>query len=240
MNLHPIGWAPMVDRSKSPRTRPVRAEDLQAMLGSVKEPKVGERRAPRLLPTSMRAELAAAGMAADTMADVRDGEPGVVVPVLIRWFGQLENNADRRLALKVFGARAARPWSCEISDALIRAYQRDEFGDLRWAIADTLTKVPCRESFASLVDLLHHHEFGQAREMLLVAIAGTRDRRAAGSIAPFLNDSDLAGHAVIGMGIVAPLATPYRALVEQLTHDHRAWVRKEATRALEKIDREIG
>jgi HEAT repeat protein len=62
-----------------------------------------------------------------------------------------------------------------------------------------------------------------------------KDPRAVDVLIDLLDDDDVAGHAVVGLGKLR--ASKARQRVEEFLAHPKAWVRREAKRALAKIDK---
>jgi HEAT repeat protein len=101
---------------------------------------------------------------------------------------------------------------------------------------NALSVIAGADLFDDLVRLLRTKEHGQARQMLAVALGTTRDRRAIQVLLDLLDDEDVVGHAVIGLGKLHPGPEVWDRVAPLLAH-RKPWVRKEAAKLLKKIDR---
>jgi hypothetical protein len=70
--------------------------------------------------------------------------------------------------------------------------------------------------------------------MLVVALARTKHPDAAAELRELTRDEALAGHVVMAIGELA--ARELRSFAEQQLHSDHAWVRKEAKKALSRLD----
>jgi HEAT repeat protein len=174
------------------------------------------------------------GFAVDSVSDLFNQafDYRAAVPTLIQWLpviGNLDVKEDIVRALSVKWAKpiAAKPLIREFLDA------PDEAGSLRWAIANALEVVADDSVCEEVVNLAADERYGRSRQMLALALGKMKDPRAKAPLVQMLGDEELAGHAVIGLGRMRARDT--RALIEPFLEDPRAWVRKEARRALDRI-----
>ena len=161
------------------------------------------------------------------------------VPVLLGWLERLdavprhERGSVREMLIRALTVPAARG---SAAPALIEEFRRaedpSEFG-IRWVIANALSVVADGEVFNDLVELALDRSYGRAREMLMLALARTRDPRAVAVLVDMLDDEVVAGHAVMALGQLKEREA--RAAIEPFLDDERPWVRKEAKKALAKL-----
>ena len=155
------------------------------------------------------------------------------VPTLIRWVGEASNQAlkddiVRTLTLPAAAPDAARP----LIDEFKRTEDARETG-LRWTIANALAVVADKSVFDDIVGLLLDKSYGKSREMLALALAATGDSRSAAVLNSLLDDEVVVGHAIMAL---RKLKAPVRAdRVQQLLEHPKAWIRKEAKRAVQEV-----
>lgn len=88
--------------------------------------------------------------------------------------------------------------------------------------------------FDDLVGLARDRSFGRAREMIVLGLSRSKRPEAGGVLTELLDDADVNGHAVKALRkLRVPSARPG---LERMLGDKRAWVRKEARRALANLD----
>jgi HEAT repeat protein len=106
---------------------------------------------------------------------------------------------------------------------------------LKWAIGNALCIVADDSVFQDVVALARDERHGQAREMVVEALANRRYPQAVDVLCELLADEEVAGHALVALGkLKAACARPQ---IEPFLNHSEGWVRKEAKRALAKIDR---
>jgi hypothetical protein len=163
------------------------------------------------------------------------------VPILVNWLPRISN-----LDVKASIARALSvPWAKEAVPALIEEFRNaaestaDGFvSPLKPAIGNALEILADDSIFSELVELVLDRRHGRDRVMLALALAKMRDERAVDVLLKLLDDEEVAGHAVVALRKVkAKKAEPY---LEKFLSDPRAWVRKEAERALKGIRKADG
>lgn len=177
-------------------------------------------------------ELAVVGYEFESLADLRTS--GVryreAIPVLL---SGLASGADRKVKGEIVRALTV-PWAKPAATRTLTEQFReveDETGmGLRWSIGNALEVVWDDSCFDDLVGLAQAVEFGKAREMVVLGLARSKRSEAGEVLIELLDDSVVNGHAVKALRkLKVPAAW---AGLEQMLSDDRAWVRKEAQRAL--------
>jgi HEAT repeat protein len=196
------------------------------------------RGAAREAEAPVLADLADAGYRFDSLADLRHSRVRyrTAVPVLLRWLPQVTNRDVKEDIVRALSIPWARPTAAR---ALIKEFRRvdsavDPDGSgLRWTIGNALEVVGDDSVFDELVDLARDRSYGKARQMVVLGLGKSKDPRAPGVLMKLLDDDDVSGHAVKALGkLKAPQARP---ALEPMLHDSRAWVRREAKKALAKL-----
>jgi HEAT repeat protein len=108
---------------------------------------------------------------------------------------------------------------------------------VKWAIGNALSVVATDEALDDLTAFVQDKRHGKSREMLAVALGNMRDERdrAIDVLRRLLTDDQVSGHAVIALGNLH--AREARADIEPFREHPNRWVRKEAEKALKKIDK---
>jgi len=120
---------------------------------------------------------------------------------------------------------------------LIKEFKGAQEGEtlLRWAIGNALSVVAGEGDFDAIAELIQDRRYGTARQMLADALVGTRDPRSVNILIGLLKDPDVVGHAIIALGKLR--ATKARPRIEPFLDHPMPWIRHEAKRAIEKINR---
>jgi len=88
-----------------------------------------------------------------------------------------------------------------------------------------------------MIALATDRRYGKAREMIVVGLGNMKDGRAIPPLLDLLKDDIVSGHAIVALGrLRAPSAPPH--VLPFLKHP-KAWVRKEARKVIERIDKAI-
>jgi hypothetical protein len=138
---------------------------------------------------ALRADLEAAGISArDFGFFARDvPEAGIraprfdfeaAVPVLIRWLPRAQTPlVKERIVRSLTGERAATPAALK---PLVEEFRKadDEESALKWAIANALATLADASIADDLIELAGDRRHGESREMLMDAVARTKDERA--------------------------------------------------------------
>ncbi len=156
------------------------------------------------------------------------------VPVLLKWLPLVNYEPLKHDIVDCLAVPWARPAAAR---TLIDEFRRDDHARVSpaWTIGNTLSVVADDSVFDEVVELATDRRYGRAREMVAVALGNMRDPRAVDVLIGLLDDDQVAGHAIIGLGkLRAPRSRPY--IEPFLTHSMRWW-RTEAKRAIAKIDK---
>jgi hypothetical protein len=182
------------------------------------------------------AELADAGFALDTIGDLRGSgrRYTAAIPVLVTWLPVVTYDGVRGDIVRCLGV----PWAPAAAPALVTEFRRAEPGSgpgRRWAIAAALAESANDAVFDEIVELARDRGYGSDRQMLALALGRMRDPRAVEVLIDLGRDDDLAGHAAMALGRLRAAAA--RPLLEKLAGHPARWVRREAAKALRRIER---
>ena len=174
-------------------------------------------------------------MAVSDIYDFVNGStPLEAVPVLIQLLPVLEDGAIKEGVIRALGDKTARGIAAH---PLIEELKRIGSSSplLGWVIANSLAEIVELSDFEELRSLVRDASLGKAREMLVLALARTRHPDVAAELAQLTDDEAVAGHIVIAAGEIG--ASQLRLFVERQLIGGRPWVRKEARKALRRIQR---
>jgi hypothetical protein len=184
------------------------------------------------------AELAEAGYRMRSLAELRHSGARYrgAVPVLLRWLPQV---TDRKLKGEIVRALSV-PWARPVATGpMIEEFRRadasvDPTGTgLRWTIGNALEVLADDSSFDELAELVRDRRYGKARQMVVLGLGRSKRPEAATVLIGLLDDPEVDGHAVKALGKLRPPAA--RAALESKSDDKRAWVRREAKKALARL-----
>ena len=176
--------------------------------------------------------LRAVGYEVGSLAELRESGERYrdAIPTLV---AALSEVVDTRVLMEVVRALSV-PWAKPAATStLIDLFQRVEDANglgLRWAIGNALEVTWDDDDFEALVDLACDRSYGRSREMIVLGLARSKRPEAGTVLLGLLDDTDVNGHALKALRKLK-LPVP-RAGLERMLDDDRAWVRKEAQRAL--------
>lgn len=143
----------------------------------------------------------------------------------------LASTNDIKLKIEIVRALSV-PWAKpSATGPLVEEFRRatDE-KDLRWIIGNALEVVWDDDHFSELVEIATDRRLGRAREMVVLGFRRSKRAEAGDVLIGLLDDPTVNGHAASALRrLKLPRARTY---LEPLLTDKRAWVRKEAERAL--------
>jgi HEAT repeat protein len=180
------------------------------------------------------AELRAAGFAIQTLADLINTpiDYRSAIPTLLKWLPRIDDPRVKETIVRSLTVVWARPIAAA---PLLDEFRRAEpGGSLQWAIGNALNVVADESMFGDIVALIRQRANGRARQMLVLALGRMRQPEAVDVLIDVLPQAEVTGHAVTALG--EQRAIRARPLVEACLTHPAAWIRKEARRALRKID----
>jgi HEAT repeat protein len=161
------------------------------------------------------------------------------VPVLVEWLPRVETAlVKERIVRSLTGEKAATPLALE---PLVAEFRRADDDGLKWAIGNALATLADDSIAEELVELARDRRHGRSREMLMDALARTKDERALDALVELVDDDDVAGHAISALRRLGPKSSlPYLARARPALERQAAegvWpiARSQATKALERL-----
>jgi hypothetical protein len=160
------------------------------------------------------------------------------IPILLKWLPLVTESSVKESIVRCLSVPWAKPEAAKPLIAAFRSASLNSAAGVKWTIANALEVVADKTVFTDLSELVRDPEHGKAREMLAVALGNINDPRAVEVLLTLLDDESIAGHAIMALGkLCAPQA---RARIERFLNHPKAWVRRQAERALQKIDHSHG
>ena len=185
-------------------------------------------------------ELVAAGFAVNTVADLHAQrlDYAAAIPILLAWLPKVQNLDVKQDIVRCLSVPYAKPFA---AGPLIREFRRaaDESATgLRWVIGNALEVVGDDAVVDDMIELATDRGYGKTREMLVAALGNMSDQRVIPVLLDLLKDEEMSGHAIVALGKLKPPAA--RSHIEPFLKHPNAWVRKEAKKTIEKIDKAGG
>ena len=161
------------------------------------------------------------------------------IPVLIKMLGRVRTYMIKEIIVRALGSKEAKG---KAEHALISEFESSLHDDsvdakaFRWAIANTLEIIGGKGDVDAFIRLLLDPRSSNARGMLSLAAAKTKDKKVIPILMDYLNSDNLQGFAARGLGILrAKEAVPSLSLLAGETKN--SWVRREAIKALDRINK---
>jgi len=158
------------------------------------------------------------------------------LPALLDWLPRVENPIVKEDIVRALSV----PWARGTDAAMLLVSEFERADDphgtgLRWAIGNAIEATADDRIASEMLRLATDARYGRAREMVVFGLGKLKDPRIPAVLLQLLDDEQVVGHA---LGAVARLkATVARARVESLLNHPKPWVRKEAKKALVRLDR---
>lgn len=187
-------------------------------------------------------DLAQAGYPLDRLSDLYRNKTYAnkssyqrAVPILLRWLPQIDDLRVKSEIVSILSVKWAKPTAAlTLIDEFLRAPDY-EVSSYKWAIGNALSVVADDSVFEEIVDLAYGKHHGKAREMVVVALGNMSNPRSVDLLLNLLKDDEVSGYAIIALGKLK--AKESKKYIEPFLNHPKAWIRKEAKRALSKIDK---
>jgi HEAT repeat protein len=156
------------------------------------------------------------------------------LPILLEWLPKISNYRVKESIVRALTVSWAKPSATPV---LIEEFRSaDESADsYKWAIGNALETIGDPRVANELIEILRDKRHGSARQMLAIALGKIADLRAGDVLTDLLDDDGMTGHAIIGLGKLRdPRARPR---IAPFLNSKNAWIRREARKALDRIDK---
>jgi hypothetical protein len=164
-------------------------------------------------------------------------------PILIRWLPRAQTPlVKERIVRSLTGEKSATPAALGPLLREFRATGDEEEIGLKWAVGNALASLADSSIADELMELARDRRHGKAREMLMYALARTKDERALDLLVELVDDDHLAGHAISALRGLGPKSSlPYllrarSSLTLQAKAGKTHIARKRAKAALKRLD----
>ena len=185
---------------------------------------------------ALLADLANAGFPVESVSDLFNKRLDYrdAILMLLEWLPRISNRDVKEEIVRALSVKWVKP---DAAPLLVREFHRVEEGgsSLRWAIGNALEVVADDTVFDDLVEIVQDPSYGRARQMIAVALGKMKDPHAVDVLLGLLDDEEVTGHAIMALGRLG--AQEARPAIEGCLSHPKPWVRKEAKKALAKIDK---
>lgn len=157
------------------------------------------------------------------------------IPILLDWLPRIDNLDVKEMIVRALSVTWAKPIAAPV---LIREFLQSKTEPdtgLRWTIANALSVVADDSVYDEIVNLVRDPQYGRAREMLAVSLSNMKNPEVEGVLIDLLSDEVVVGHAIIALGKLRSQKA-YQKIKHFLKHP-KSWVRKEAKKALNRIEK---
>lgn len=194
-------------------------------------------------PRALLDELAESGLAVEDIWDVVQTRRryAKAIPVLLDWLRNLDQRVTvgqgrdhlREALIRALTVPDGRPVAASQIMEELRRCSASGHSSTAWAAGNALAVVADDSVYQEVKVLALDTSLGKAREMLPLALARMKNPDATPTLVALLSDPDVSGHAVEAL---ARRGDPVgiRAL-EPFSEDKRAWVRRKARQALQRL-----
>jgi len=156
--------------------------------------------------------------------------------LLLEWLPQVQDPYIKETLVRALSVPSAKPFAAPV---LIEEFRKTEPSQtfLKLAIGNALSVVADDGVCDDIIELAQERKHGKARQLIVLALGNMKDPRAAKAAMQLLNDEVVAGHAVMALGMLK--AKSSRSSLMPFLQHRRAWIRREAQKAIQRIDGSI-
>ncbi len=159
------------------------------------------------------------------------------IPVLLEFLPIIQDFNIKEGVVRALAVREAKDIATPI---LIDEFKKLDSTDgrqhlLKWAIGNTLSVVATDKAFDSIASLALDARHGASRQMIALALGNMKKSPVSNVLIQLLDDEEVAGHAIMALGKLK--AKDAQKRIEQFLDHPKEWIRKEARRALKKIEK---
>ena len=180
--------------------------------------------------------LCGAGFVVESVADLFNKKMDYrgAIPILVEWLPRVANPNVKESIVRALSVKWARPAAPLLMAEFERADDLTGVG-LRWAIGNALEVLANDEIADGMIKVATDRRYGRAREMVVVGLGKLKDARVTDVLLGLLADDEVVGHAVMALGKLRVVTA--RSRIERFLDHPKPWVRKEAKKALARIDK---
>ena len=186
----------------------------------------------------LMAELAAAGFVVANVSELYQKRINYerAVPILVKWLPMMANPRVKESIVRALSV----PFAQQAAPLLIEEFRRvdPDQGGLKWAIGSALDVVANDAVLDEMIGLATDKSHGKAREMVVAGLGNMSDRRVVPILIDLLRDEVVFVNAMMGLAKLG--ATAARSSIQPFLKHPKSYVRKEAQKAIEKIDKAGG
>jgi len=209
--------------------------DYQTRLRQVESRRQESNEHQRLVTAPILHDLRNAGFVVESLDELRHSgtDYKAAIPLLLRWLPLVTETTVKDSIIRALSI----PNATQAALPIIKEFKATTgpVSNLKWTIANALAVIANDSVFKEIAELVRDKRNGKSREMFAVALGNMQNPAAVDLLMELLDDDEIAGHALIGLQKLK--AKRARPLIERFLKHPKAWVRKEASKALASLER---
>jgi hypothetical protein len=153
--------------------------------------------------------------------------------LLLEWLPQIQDAYIKETIVRALSVPSAKPFAAPV---LVEEFRKTPPAQvlLKLAIGNALSAVADDSVCDDIIELAMERKHGKARQPIVLALGNMQHARAIETAMRLLDDEVVAGHAIMALGRLK--AKRSRSLLKPFLRHRRAWIRREAQKAVERID----
>jgi HEAT repeat protein len=170
---------------------------------------------------------------------ISDKDRPAALRVFMRWLPLVTNRDVKEVLVRGLSVPAAGKAGARcLIDALVREGTDGRDESLMWAMGNGLEVLSKFAPLEELIQLAESSPLGEARQMVVLALAKHRDPSVVPVLVRLLDDETVCGHAVAALAKLKVPST--RSHLESFVSHRKPWIRNEAKKGLRGIQKIIG
>lgn len=154
----------------------------------------------------------------------------ILLPIIVEYYEKAEIKQDKLHFLRFFNHKNFD----EIVPILLKDFYNDELSKYRWHIADTMYTIRSKKYINDYLSIISNQKYGSDRQMIILLVGKLKIEQAIPILISLLDDKDVKVHAINALG---QFENPkFKIYFKQFEDDKDIYIRKEAAKALKKIN----
>ena len=155
----------------------------------------------------------------------------IILPIAIRYYKQAKLKNEKSYFMGLFHYKGFE----EVVPILIEDFYTGETLIDRWAIGDRLYTIRSKNYIEDYLKIIANSEYSRSRQMVVLLVGKLKVEEAIPILIELLDDDDVRGHAIAALGEYKK--EEFRKYFERFQEYKNSYIRKEALKALKKLEK---
>ena len=151
------------------------------------------------------------------------------IPILLKYLDLFEARNYKNAIVGLLGVKGFN----EVTEILLSKYNDKNYNINKWNVGDALYSIQDKRFEDKYIEIVENDANGTSRQMIVILLGRLRCEKAIQTLIDLLQDDDVNGHAIMALGYFKN--NELIKYVEPFLHHEKRWIRKEAEKAIKKI-----